>query len=138
MNAQTWLKAVLDRLRPYFHSRGCPLPEHIAVSIGWCHKSPNTTMGFICEPSKGVPCWEVYLSPMVTDGREAVCILIHELTHIAVGPEHGHRGPFKHTMEAFGFRGALRYTCWRRGLHDAFLTFLMAGLGPYPWRRKRI
>lgn len=80
--------------------------------------------------------WEVYINPNVTHGWDAVCILIHELTHIAVGPKHGHRGPFREVMKAFGFRGALRYTTWKSGPSESFLTYLTAGLGPYPHRRK--
>ena len=136
LNRETWLQGVLHRTRPYFKSHGTPLPGNIDVSVGWCNTSPESLAGGLYPPGEEMPNWEIFINPDVLSGELAVCVLLHELIHIAVAPYMGHRGKFREIATAFGFGSKLVYADVRHGPPATFLEHLTEGLGPYPHRRK--
>lgn len=134
---EQWLIVLADILREDFHKVGSPLPEKIKVSCGWPsygarNKKSRTIAG---------ECWsttlshggntEIFISPIIDDSLQAGHILVHELTHAAVGLAKGHGKEFKKVALSVGLTGPMRATTAGPRLAERLNT-LISDLGLYP------
>jgi hypothetical protein len=133
---EAWLHAIINKLGPRFESTGYPIPPNIRVAcsfpslrgtapkrraLGQCWASTSSKDGH----------YEIMISPVVDDPMRVAGILAHELIHVAVGLECGHKGPFRKVAMAIGLEGKMTSTT--EG--DAFkrsLEPIVQVLGPYP------
>jgi len=76
---------------------------------------------------------QVYLSPRLADAVEVLGELTHQLAHVAVGVEHGHRMPWRRLVEELGgvVLGDRHSVRWLRPRRQQF-SELARTLGEYP------
>ena len=132
-NREAWLTEVIRAVRPAFRTNGYELPP-VRVSVGWPggKRSKGTTLG---------QCWsakastdgkaQIFVSPIVSDGRRAIDILIHELAHAVDHNEHGHSAPFAKIATALGLEGKPSETHAGPDLAEK-ASALVKRLGKYP------
>ena len=137
---ESWLHTALeDHLRDYFTECGLTIPEHVRIGSGWPSRQALTrkkrrigeAWSNTCSADKS---HEIIISLYVFDPAEVLAILVHELIHVTVGVEHGHKKPFTDGMKAVGLEG--KPTCTVAG--GALLARMPAwikALGPYPHAR---
>jgi hypothetical protein len=91
---------------PMFKRAGAELPERFRVTLSLTRKSKVVGL---CYPSdaSGDQTFEILVRIDQDDPAMVAAILAHELTHAAVGLEHGHKGEFKRVARALGFKGKL-------------------------------
>lgn len=136
MTREDWLMTMIEHLRPEFEAIAAPLPEKIRASCSWPSKSAlanrRRRLGecWSAECSEG-GIYEVFISPALRDSVEVAAVLVHELTHTAVGVEAGHRGPFRKVALAIGLEGPMVSTVAGEQLKDR-LKELVAEVGDYP------
>ena len=107
---EAWLEAAVSELRPLFDVINRPLPEKVRVSTGF----PSTNALTVNRRRIG-ECWhgsetrdgvsQVFISPLIDDPIEVLAIVAHELVHVALGPNVGHRPPFMKVASALGLEG---------------------------------
>lgn len=105
INREGWLAAMTDALRPLFEVAGYPLPDKIAVSVGFPSRRALANQHRIYGQ-----CWRpettedgtstVFVSPLLS-GEGAAGVLAHELAHAAT-PGAGHKGAFVACCKAVG------------------------------------
>jgi hypothetical protein len=71
------------------------------------------------------------ISPTLALSMRVLGVLAHELIHVCVGLEAGHRGPFKRVATAIGLTGRMTATTEGEDFIRTFTTVL-ENLGPYP------
>lgn len=132
-----WLTAAVELIRSIFAEHGYEIPE-FRVSCGWpsrgATKSSMQAIGQAWSPTcSGDDTPEMFISPAL--GAEEVMIvletLVHEIVHIVVGNECGHRGAFKKCATSVGLEGKMTATHAGQDLGDA-LTGIAEELGTYP------
>lgn len=115
MTREEWLNIVArDYLWPRIKAAGGKVPAKYRLSIGFPKGSRGGRSGHAIGQ-----CWsrkasadgtiEVFVSPELAV-RDTLHVLAHELVHASVGPEVGHRAPFKRLVHAIGLTGAMRAT----------------------------
>lgn len=113
-NREEWLTLATEALRPVFKSiTGSEVPA-CRVSVGWPSKggtSKNKTIGQAWS-SKASPdgVGQVFISPIIAEGELALSTLIHELCHIILDCEHGHKAQFGKLATAMGLEGKMTST----------------------------
>jgi hypothetical protein len=128
-----WLQAAADQLRPLFDRVGAPLPGKLRFAIAF----PSTG-----RKSKRIgECWdssasadghfEIIVRSDQSDPVDVLGILIHELTHAAVGLAAGHGKAFKWIAVALGLEGKMTATVAGAKLR-ADLAKLADVVGPLP------
>lgn len=100
-------------------SCGWPAGGGTRIGQAWSHKVSDDSM---CE---------IFISPALDEPLRVLDVLLHELCHVAVGIEHGHRAPFKRIARACGLEGKLTATVAGDELR-AKLAPIAAELGEYP------
>jgi hypothetical protein len=132
-----WLERAVALLRPRFVKAGYRVPNNIRVSIGFTRYTN-------WQHSIG-QCWsarassdqhtEIFISPELgTEDQTSriIGVTAHELVHATVGPEAGHRGPFKQCANSIGLTGRMTSTTES----DAFIAWVndivVPKIGPYP------
>lgn len=129
---EAWLKAGVDALRQHFEQNGYPIPTAVRVSVGW-PRSSRKAIGQCWKRSAakdGVS--QVFISPVLANGVEALDTLAHELVHAAIDPHGGHNGKFITASKAVGLT---KGKPTQAGAGDdllALLTDVAARLGKYP------
>ena len=109
-NRESWLTEAVVELSGLFKRKGLELPINVVVSCGWPRGGSISKRLGECWPveqSAGNR-FEIFISPLLSEvlGPEGVLsILVHELVHVQVGLEAGHKGPFKQTMKIIGLEG---------------------------------
>ena len=109
MNREEFLTKAVSELRGVFTKKGLELPQNIVVSCGWPSQSIGKVIGecWSNDQSDG-GVFEIFISPRlsVISGAEGVlATLTHELLHVSVGTEYGHKVPFKKAMKKIGLEG---------------------------------
>ncbi len=135
-NRETWLIKAVELLRPWFPPNR-PLPP-VRVSVGWPGRSnakKNLGVCWDAAASKDkVP--QIFISPTVDEANPALCVLLHQLTHAALGDYTAHNGEFAELARKFGFEAPLRDPL---GAGSALMVRLNdevgKALGPYPHAR---
>lgn len=99
MTREDWLLQVIDKLRPIYEASEVPIPEKIRVSTGWPSRNALGT-----KSRRLGECWaveasedavnQIFISPLLATGKEAVRTLAHELVHAALPFGAGHKKPF--------------------------------------------
>ena len=74
---------------------------------------------------------EIFISPKLAQPLRVADVLVHELVHVAVGIDAGHRGAFAACARKIGLAGKLTSTHAGPDL-VALLTPILEQLGPYP------
>jgi hypothetical protein len=132
-NREAWLTEVVRAVRPSFTAAGIDLPR-VRVSVGWPggRRSKGTVLGQ-CWSAKAATDGraQIFVSPIVSDGRRAVDILIHELAHAADRNEHGHAREFAAIATKMGLEGKPTETHAGPDLAEK-ATALVKRLGKYP------
>lgn len=110
MNADTtreaWLEAAIKGFRPMFDQIGFPLPATIHVSVGFGfgtkaeskHIAGQTTHSGVSVDGAN----HVFISPEVDDTAYVLALMLHELAHVALDNEDGHKGRFAEMMTRLG------------------------------------
>lgn len=132
-----WLEQAVAELRPRFATAGYRVPDNIRVSIGFTkYTAWQHTIG---------QCWsakassdqhtEIFISPELGTQEQTsriVGVAAHEMVHATVGPEAGHRGPFKRCANSIGLTGRMTATTES----DEFVAWVndvvIPKIGPYP------
>lgn len=74
---------------------------------------------------------EMMVSPLLDDEMRVAGIVAHEMVHMYVGVEHGHKAPFKRLATAIGLEGKMTATTEGEAFKAAVRPIL-DDLGPYP------
>ena len=104
---EVWLAEAMKLVRKHFEDAGFEVPEHVRVSTGWPHKQGisqkkrriGEAWSHTCS---GDGVHEVIISLWLDDPVKVLGVLIHEVVHVTVGVEHGHRKPFADCAKAVG------------------------------------
>lgn len=132
---ESWLEALIDVWRPKFRELEYPLPNVIHVSVGFPYgvAPENKVILAQCLHSSVSKDGHnhVYISPVVDDPAEAARCLLHELVHVVLDNEDGHRGRFAEIAKALGFVGKMTQTPVGDSL-GLELVMVTAELGPFP------
>lgn len=132
---EAWLHAAIETFRPRFVEYGHPLPEKIHVSVGFgtgIKGENNTILGAtwakrVSEDNVN----HVFINPRVGDTAETLRILLHELIHVALDCEDGHKARFAEIATRFGFEGKMTTTPVGMSLGTELMV-IAAELGTYP------
>lgn len=120
MNRETWLNELAALMAPRFAELGHPLPKfHVAIGFPSSGKDGNAAAecwNFSCSADKA---FQIYIRPDEADSMMIAGHLAHELTHAAVGFDHGHKGDFAKVVLALGLKRPLTSTV----PGDAFKAF---------------
>lgn len=110
MNRETWLNSLAQKMAPRFAELGHPLPA-FRVAIGWPSSGKDAPVSGECwdKSVSGDAHYEIFLNPGRDNAMAVACTLAHELTHAAVGFEHGHQGDFAKVALALGFARPLTH-----------------------------
>ena len=103
---EAWLNEAMAYVRELFAEAGYPVPEHVRVSTGWPSKNAQGKKRRIGEAwhhkCSGDGVHEVIISLYLDDPVKVLGVLIHEVVHVTVGVEHGHKKPFADCAKAVG------------------------------------
>lgn len=133
---EAWLRAAVDVFRPRFVEIGYPLPETIRVAVGFGPtgarqenaKIMGVTLSRGCA-ADGVN--EVWISPEDADTASMLETLLHELIHVTLDNQDGHKGRFAEIATRLAFEGPMTQT--PASVELAFELFtIAASLGEYP------
>jgi hypothetical protein len=136
IHREPWLAAAVEHFKPDFAANGYPLKTQVRVACGWPSRralSPKTRVIGQCfsTTASGDGTNEIFISPLLDDPIEVAAVLVHELTHAAVGIKYGHQGPFPSLAVKMGLTGPMRATTPSLLLRERLNT-LSQELGPYP------
>lgn len=136
MTREEYLTRAITVMRPWFAKAGAAIPDKIRVAVGFPSKRALSV-----KRRRVGECWcpsaskdganEVFISPFLGNGVEALAVLVHELTHAAVGIHVGHKGAFRKTAVAVGLTGKMTATSPSPELMER-LNALAAKIGDYP------
>jgi hypothetical protein len=132
---ELWLEKAVDAFRPRFAEVGHPLPEKIHISIGFGYGAKRENAKILGQ------CWKraasedgvnhVFIGPEEADTMELLVTVLHELIHVALDCEDGHRGRFAEIGTRLGFMGPMTFTPPSVEL-AAELVCLAETLGEFP------
>jgi hypothetical protein len=132
MNRETWLNELAAKMAPRFEELGHPLPKfHVAIGFPSSGKDGNAAAECWNFKNSADNAYQIYIRPDEADAMMVAGHLAHELTHAAVGFEHGHKGDFAKVVLALGLMRPLTSTV----PGDAFKAFaqpLLDALGALP------
>jgi len=138
INRESWLDAAVQNLRPIFLGHGYTIPE-LRVSVGWPSSgglgTKKRTVGqcwFGSTAADGKP--QLFISPLLDDVKDpggVLATLVHEICHVAAGPDAKHGPQFVKVMKKLGLEGKPTSTVAGADLVARFATMAEA-LGPFP------
>ena len=103
---EQWLAEAVKLARDLFTECGYEVPEHVRISTGWPSRQAMSKKRRIGEAwhygCSGDGVHEVIISLYLDDPVKVLGVLIHELVHVTVGVQHGHRKPFADCAKAVG------------------------------------
>lgn len=132
---EAWLENAIDLLRPRFEEIGYPLPKRVHISVGFGYGARRENSVIAGQTWKTIASVDgvnhVFVSPEIGDTAEVLAVLVHELIHVALDNEDGHRGRFAEAAVRLGMAGKMTEAVPSDEL--AFELFAMAAsLGEYP------
>lgn len=138
MNREAWLQAAVQSLRPIFLGHGYTIPD-LRVSVGWPSagglSTKKRTIGqcwFGAMAADGKP--QLFISPLLTPDVETaggvLATLVHEVCHVAAGPDAKHGPKFVKVMKKLGLEGKPTATTAGEDLIVRFRQILTE-LGPF-------
>lgn len=135
MNREEWLGALVMALIPMIEDQGEKVPGDVNISVSFPSKKATGKRRAVGQ------CWypeqaedkrtNIFVSPVLSDPLEVAETVLHELVHAAVGPGHGHKGPFITLAKALGFTKPWTSTPASDTLQGDLRAILEA-LPPYP------
>lgn len=133
---EQWLIAVADACRPLFakHKAEIPAADKLRFSCGFPRGSRKAIGQAWSTRASATSHAEIFVSPEIEDAVRVADILVHELVHVVVGIEHGHKKPFGKLARALGLEGKLTATTAGAALR-AELQAIVDMVGPYPGSR---
>ena len=137
VNRELWATCALSALAErVFAPAGYAVPKNIRVSCSWPTRGGMARKRTVVGQAFDSSCssdgfFEIFISPRIDEPEEVLPILAHEMVHISVGIEHGHRGPFRECALAIGLKGPMRSTVAGPAFKRSIAPILEA-LGPYP------
>lgn len=124
--------SAVTELRSLFWGYGFDVPKAVRVSVGFPSSLSKIAEGEVWDRTCSADdTWEIFISPLVGNPICVLGILVHELVHMVVGTEHGHKAPFKRCALAVGLTGVMTESVPGEGLL-ATLGVISAVLGIYP------
>jgi len=135
-NAESWLTAAIDGLRPYFEKLGHPLPEKIRAAIGFTSMGKRGRIPGECWHSSrsADKHYKIYIRTDKDDPVEILGILVKELVHTLLPPEAKHGRAFREIALRIGLEGPMRQARPTAILAER-LNALAVSLGPLPHGR---
>lgn len=132
MDREAWLNALAAKFAPRFEEYVHPLPK-FRVSVGFCSSGARSSTAAQCWHSKcsSDNTFEIFIMPDQVEPYLVACHLWHELTHAAVGFEHGHKGAFAVVCKHVGLNGPMTATTPGDAFKECVKPFLDE-LGPMP------
>lgn len=133
---EQWLLAAVNKIRPIFKGVNYEIPTALRVSCGLpSTRAFGTRKRAIgeawCSKSSRDEHFEIFVSPTVDDEKIVLSCLVHELVHVTVGVDKGHRGAFRECARQVGLEGPMTLTTASQGL-VTMLKVIADELGPYP------
>lgn len=137
-NREAWLAALVEAWRPLISKTMGELPPY-RIACGFPSKHAavrNPAVGECWSASRSADdTFEIFVSPALDDPFEVAHTVLHELLHAVVGPELGHKGPFKRAMRRVGLTGRARSSVPGDELASVIRGHVLPNLGPYPHAR---
>lgn len=141
MNREAWLQEAVSSLRPVFLGAGYTIPD-LQVSVGW----PSS--GGLARKRKTIgECWfgtmsadgkpHIFISPLLDEVIEptgVLATLVHEICHVAAGPDAKHGLQFVKVMKKLGLEGKPTSTVAGADLLERFKQ-MAASFGEFPHAR---
>lgn len=137
MNREQWLTNAIGELRTHFtNTANVEVPDNIRAACAWPSKSALSVkrrrVGEAWNPENSADgTAEIMISMTLDDPVEVLAVLAHELVHVTVGIDCGHRGPFKQVATKIGLEGKMTATVAGAELKKK-LVEMADHLGPYP------
>lgn len=111
---EQWLQAALQRLRTHFANCGYEVPAKVRVSCGLPSVKPFAIKRRVgeawCSKASRDQHFEIFISPTLDKPHEVLATLVHEVVHVTVGLEAGHKGKFAICAKAVGLTGPMTST----------------------------
>lgn len=104
---EQWLATAMQKLRPVFSANGYEIPKNVRVSCGLpSGRAFSRTKRAIGEAWASTASrdkhFEIFISPTIDDPLQVLATLLHELVHVTVGLQAGHKGRFIECARAVG------------------------------------
>jgi hypothetical protein len=137
MTREQWLNAAAQLLAPTFKAAGYPLPAKIRMTCGFPSRSAlggkKQRIGE-CWTAKasGDEHFELFVSPVLAKSERVLDVLVHELSHAAVGIEHKHDRTFTKCVRALHLEGKPTATIGGAAFKAKIAKPIIAKLGKYP------
>lgn len=133
---EVWLDQAMHFVRRHFAANDYTVPEHVRVGVGW------PSRGALSEKKRTIgQAWtnecsadnvhEIIISLWLDDPIKVLGVLIHEVIHVTVGVEHGHKKPFTDCMKEVGLCGKATATEETPELVEQLKVWVKE-LGQYP------
>ena len=110
-NREDWLNEAIEQVAPIFAEAGYRIPKKVRVACGFPSKNglaggTRTRIGEAWSSAASRDgSHEILISPLLDDLTTVVGTLVHELCHVVVGVEQGHRSPFIRCAASVGLTG---------------------------------
>lgn len=133
---EEWLVSAVKLLGVrLFKPNGYTIPKKVKVSLGWPAGKRGKVLGQAWSPECSDNKFnEIFISPVLCDissKRGVLAVLVHELIHVTIGNDKGHKAEFKKAMKNLGLEGKASSTYASAGLADMFERFDKE-LGKFP------
>lgn len=128
---EVWIAKAMAQLRRHFADCSYTIPAEVRVSCGWPLGRKKAIGQAWSSTASRDKHHEIFVSPVIDKPTQVLAILVHELVHVTVGVEAGHRGHFVECARKVGLMGPWTATTENDAL-AAYLKRLAADLGPYP------
>ena len=133
-----WTENAVDFFRDDYKRAGYDIPEYY---ISWGFTSAGSRTTRVAGQAFHPRCSEdktahIFLNPTYGKGDEEklLNIILHEIAHVTVGNEHGHKGPFIKVCKELGMKSPWTATRWTdEGLETA--KRVIASIGDFPRAR---
>lgn len=107
---EVWLDKAMVKVRAHFKDAGYTVPDNVRIGVGWPSKSAMGTKTRRIGEAWSNSCskdgsHEIIISLYLDDPIKVLGVLIHEVIHVTVGVEHGHKKPFTDCMKQVGLDG---------------------------------
>jgi len=136
---ESWLRAGVNLLRPYFTDIGYPLPENIRVAIAFPSTGRKGKRLGECwhATSSEDSCFEIFIRADLSEPMDVLGVLMKELVHSALPDDAGHGKEFKTAANKAGLQPPWR-TATPGVLLQRRLLEVATSLGPLPHARLHI
>jgi hypothetical protein len=125
---EDWLRRGVKKMEPLLKAQSAELPENWMIGT----MEPRKTVIGRAWPAQH-DTHQMFVSVGLTDSVQVLGVALHEMIHIAVGCDQGHRGMFAKVARGVGLKGKLTATTVEEGtdLHAA-LADIVDELGDFP------